>query len=197
MKYRFTKSALAGLMAVSLAACGSGSTTSGTSAAGASAGADSGTTDVAYKDTFTYAIGGEPSYLDPGYADDSVTSYVLNQIYYPMYYIAEDGSMVAAAVKDEKYDEDTMTYTFTLRDDLKWSDGQPCVAGAGGVPRVEEVADDLPAVLRDGRLVGLREGRRVEAVDSFHRSICLLLGSLLEFLTAHTASAAASTAVLS
>lgn len=129
MKYRFTKSALAGLMAVSLAACGSGSTTSGTSAAGASAGADSGTTDVAYKDTFTYAIGGEPSYLDPGYADDSVTSYVLNQIYYPMYYIAEDGSMVAAAVKDEKYDEDTMTYTFTLRDDLKWSDGQPCVAG--------------------------------------------------------------------
>ena len=91
MKYRFTKSALAGLMAVSLAACGSGSTTSGTSAAGASAGADSGTTDVAYKDTFTYAIGGEPSYLDPGYADDSVTSYVLNQIYYPMYYIAEDG----------------------------------------------------------------------------------------------------------
>lgn len=116
-----TKVALASMMSVSLVACSSSSSTTTTSTASADG-------DVTYKTTFTYAIGGEPSYLDPGYAADSVTSYVLNQIYYPLYYIGEDGSMIAAACENYEYDEDTMTYTFTIRDDLKWSDGEDCTA---------------------------------------------------------------------
>lgn len=129
MSTKILKSALAGMMALTLAACGSSSSTTSSSSAdaGSSSAADAGATG--YKDTFTYAIGGEPTYFDPGYSSDSVTAYVVNQLYYPLFYIGEDGSMVNAACTDYTYDEETMTYTFNLRQDLKWSDGQDCVAG--------------------------------------------------------------------
>lgn len=85
-------------------------------------------TNVVYKDTFTYAIGGEISSLDPSNAGDSVTAYVTNQTSYGLYHIGEDGSMVADQVKSLDVSEDGLTYTFKLSPN-KWSDGKDVVAG--------------------------------------------------------------------
>ena len=105
------------LMALSLTACGSDEGT--------------GTTDgeVTYKDTFTYAIGGEPNYLDPAVATDSVASYILNQTYYPLFAFVEDGSTVNEACTEYELDDTQTVYTLHLTEDNYWSDGQQVVAG--------------------------------------------------------------------
>lgn len=100
-------------MAISLTACGSG---------------DEGSGEVTYKDTFTYAIGGEPQYLDPAVASDSVASYILNQTYYPMFAIGEDGSLVNEACTSYEEDDSGTVYTFHLTEENYWSDGEKVTA---------------------------------------------------------------------
>ena len=73
--------ALTALMTLSLVACGSKDE---------SKGGDS-TSDVTYKTSFTYAIGGSPAYLDPAIASDSIGSYVLNQTTYPLFQLTQKG----------------------------------------------------------------------------------------------------------
>lgn len=117
---KVTKTALAALMGISLVGCSS--STSSSTAAASEDGA------VTYKDNFVYAIGGEPTYMCPGYVSDTVTGLLIQQIYYPLFYGDEDGNLINAACTDYEFDEDTMTYTFHIRDDLKWSDGEDCTA---------------------------------------------------------------------
>lgn len=106
---------LAMMMVFSLAACGGDNGDNG----------DSG----AIKDTFTYALGGEPNYLDPCIASDSVASYVLNQTYFPLFSIGADGSTVKNACVDYSLDASRTVYTFKLTENNYWSDGQKVVAG--------------------------------------------------------------------
>lgn len=106
---------LAMMMVFSLAACGGDNGDNG----------DSG----AIKDTFTYALGGEPNYLDPAIASDSVASYVLNQTYFPLFSIGADGSTVKNACVDYTLDASRTVYTFKLTENNYWSDGQKVVAG--------------------------------------------------------------------
>ncbi|MBR5979173.1 MAG: peptide ABC transporter substrate-binding protein [Oscillospiraceae bacterium] len=80
-----------------------------------------------YKDTFTFAIGGEPSSMDPANAGDSVTGLVTSQIQYGLFHIGEDGSMVPDSVLSWEVSEDGLTYTFKLRDNY-WSDGKKVTA---------------------------------------------------------------------
>ena len=106
---------LAMMMVFSLAACGGDN-------------GDNGDTG-AIKDTFTYALGGEPNYLDPAIASDSVASYVLNQTYFPLFSIGADGSTVKNACVDYSLDASRTVYTFKLTENNYWSDGQKVVAG--------------------------------------------------------------------
>ncbi|MBR3693707.1 MAG: peptide ABC transporter substrate-binding protein [Erysipelotrichales bacterium] len=81
--------------------------------------------------TFTYAIGGEPEYLDPAVGSDSVTSYVTNQIYYPLFRIGPNGATVNEACVS--YEESTNAdgkpvYTFKLTEENYWSDGEKVTA---------------------------------------------------------------------
>lgn len=108
---KLLKVLMAALMAVSLAACGGSK-------------ADD-------KTTFTYAVGGEPEYLDPAVGSDSVTSYVTNQLHYPLVRIDETGNVVKEAAKDIVQGTNAkgqMTYTVTLNDGLKWSNGDAVTA---------------------------------------------------------------------
>ena len=72
-------------------------------------------------DTFTYAIGDEPKYMDPASATDSIGSYVINNMFFPLFYLGPDGITPAAADTCE-VSEDGLTYTITLIDNY-WSDG--------------------------------------------------------------------------
>ena len=109
---RFSYMFLAAMMTLTLTACGG----------------DGGETTGTLADTFTYAIGGEPEQLDPAVGSDSVTSYILNQTYYPLFTIAEDGSLRNEACEDYEVSEDGLTYTFHLIENNYWSDGEQVTA---------------------------------------------------------------------
>lgn len=116
---------LAVAMSFSLAACSSGDKTTDTPT---TEGGETTTETTAYKTTFTYAIGGEPSYFDPAVGSDSVTAFVINQIYFPLFYIGTDGSMVNAACTSYDVSEDGLVYTLHLTEDNYWSDGKQVTA---------------------------------------------------------------------
>ncbi len=122
---KFFVGLLAVAMSFSLAACSSGEKTTTTDTPTTDGET---TTETAYKTTFTYAVGGEPNYLDPAIGSDSVTTFVTNQIYFPLFYIGTDGSMVNAACTGYDVSEDGLTYTLHLTEDNYWSDGQQVTA---------------------------------------------------------------------
>ena len=105
------------MMTLSMTACSS-EDPSGSSSTG----------EVTYKDTFTYAIGGEPNYLDPTVATDSVASYILNQTYYSLFSFGEDGSIINEACTEMTISDDGLVYTLTLDENNYWSDGVPVTA---------------------------------------------------------------------
>ena len=84
------------------------------------------TEEVTYKTSFTYAIGDSPAYLDPAVATDSIGSYVLNQVSYPLFQLTQNG-VEPCAVSEYTVSDDGLVYTLTLKDNT-WSDGQKVVA---------------------------------------------------------------------
>ncbi|MBQ8995106.1 MAG: peptide ABC transporter substrate-binding protein [Oscillospiraceae bacterium] len=124
---KFMALLLALVLVFSLAACGSqgGETPTGGGTDTPSGGGD--TPATATKTEFVYALGGSPNYLDPAIASDSIGSYVLNQIYLPLFILGDGGAVLNAACKDYTVDEDGLVYTFTLNDTY-WSDGQKVTA---------------------------------------------------------------------
>lgn len=77
---------------------------------------------------------GEPQTLDPQRATDSVSNTILQNIYSGLLRISPDLAVEAdlatevPTVENGGISEDGLTYTFHLRDGLKWSDGSPLVA---------------------------------------------------------------------
>lgn len=115
MKLTF-KTILCSTMALTLAACSSSSTSTATSSASTGS------------DTFRFAIGGEANYPDPAIDGDTLTASLLQLIGTTLYTIDGTGSAVPEAAESYDVSEDGLTYTFHLRDDLKWSDGQALTA---------------------------------------------------------------------
>ncbi len=73
-------------------------------------------------------IGSEPSTLDPGLATDSVSLYILHQLFEGLVqFDAELNAMPAVARRWEILDGG-LRYLFHLRDDVCWSDGSPLTA---------------------------------------------------------------------
>ncbi|MBP5265799.1 MAG: ABC transporter substrate-binding protein [Lachnospiraceae bacterium] len=84
-------------------------------------------TDADKANTFTYAISG-----DPGESTNVITSSsrwdlsTIKLIYSPLFMFNADGINWFLATDYET--EDNLTYTFHLRDDVTWSDGEPFTA---------------------------------------------------------------------
>jgi oligopeptide transport system substrate-binding protein len=73
-------------------------------------------------------LGGEPPTLDPTLATDSQSIQVLRSITYPLAYFDGDLNIVDGLASWE-ISADGLTVTFTLKDGIAYSDGQPIVAG--------------------------------------------------------------------
>lgn len=84
--------------------------------------------ETKYKTTFTYAVGGEPTYMDPAKCGDSVTSEIHNEIWYPLFYLVESGAVDNGDCIDYTVSDDGTVYTFKLDPNAKWSDGVPITA---------------------------------------------------------------------
>lgn len=118
---KVAKATLASLLTFSVAACSSGeSSTSSTDS-------QSSETRV-QKDTFVYAIAGEPNYPDSAIAGDALTAVLTDLLVTPLFNMTEDGEAEGYAVDTYEVSEDGLTYTFHLKDGMKWSDGSPLTA---------------------------------------------------------------------
>lgn len=73
--------------------------------------------------------GGEDSMkLDPGVASTLEGLSACRHLYEGLFKIGQSGQVEKGQAADYTMSEDGLTYTFTLRDDITWSDGQPVKA---------------------------------------------------------------------
>lgn len=73
-------------------------------------------------------LGGQPGSLDPQRAEDAFSYDVLRDLYEGLVVSSPDGGVVPAAAKSWDISADGRTYTFALREDARWSNGDPVVA---------------------------------------------------------------------
>lgn len=72
---------------------------------------------------------GEPRTLDPQLADDTYSFQVVRDLFEGLTAEDRNGGVVPGVAKSWHVDSSGKVYTFTLRDDARWSDGEPVVAG--------------------------------------------------------------------
>ncbi len=86
------------------------------------------TTEPKYGGTVTVGITQDIDSLDPHKIVSAGTREVLYNVYEGLVKPDVDGNMVAAVASRYSISEDAMTYTFTLRKEVKFSDGTPVTA---------------------------------------------------------------------
>ena len=118
----FLKVAGVGAAALGLAACGgskSGSTATSGSASSA-AGSSTGSVNTA---GFTVQYGPNPETLDPSLNNAVDGANTIITIFEPLLIINENNEVIGGQAESWEESEDGLTWTFTMRDGLKWSDG--------------------------------------------------------------------------
>lgn len=70
----------------------------------------------------------EPGSLDPALAQGTHESWILDHIFEGLMKRNEKGEVVPGMAKEYTLADDDVTYTFILRDDVKWSNGDPVTA---------------------------------------------------------------------
>ncbi len=78
--------------------------------------------------SITFQMGGEPECMDPTINDYSSGSYALQSLFRGLYKYDADGALIPAMAESYEVSEDGCTYTFKLKEGLKWSDGSPLTA---------------------------------------------------------------------
>lgn len=112
------------LAATALTAC-SGSN-SGTTKESSAAGTEAG--DKIPQVITTNLSGGEPYTLDPALASDTTSYFIIDNLYEGLYTYDKSGKIVEGAASKVDVSADAKTYTFTIRDNAKWSNGDPVTA---------------------------------------------------------------------
>ncbi|MEC7764763.1 MAG: peptide ABC transporter substrate-binding protein [Pseudomonadota bacterium] len=84
---------------------------------------------LAEDQTFTYRQLDEFSSLDPQIVEDVDGSDVVRDLFEGLMNQDAEGNLVPGVATGYEASEDKMTYTFTLREDAKWSNGDPVTAG--------------------------------------------------------------------
>lgn len=73
--------------------------------------------------------GAEPGTLDPSKAQGVPAANILRDLYEGLVSEAPDGALEPGGAKSWQISDDRKTYTFHLREDARWSNGKPVVAG--------------------------------------------------------------------
>ena len=83
---------------------------------------------LASDQSFTYRDLDESPSIDPGTAEDSAGGDILRDLFEGLMNQAPDGSLVPGVATSFEVSPDNKVYTFTLREDAKWSNGDPVTA---------------------------------------------------------------------
>lgn len=101
----------------------------------------------------TRALGGEPATLNPRFAEDNAALALMQDLYEGLTAEAADGSIVPGAAATWSVSDDGRTWTFRLRENLRWSNGTPLTAAqyvAGlDAARAEDSQAPYSALLQD------------------------------------------------
>ncbi len=128
MTKRIVSMALAlAMMTTVFAGCGNGGAAS--SGAATSAAASAAESKPAEAQTLSVSLGSEPETIDPALNQAADVTTVIQHMFEGLTRYSSDKKIVNAEAKDIKVSTDRKTYTVTLRDDLKWSDGKAVTAG--------------------------------------------------------------------
>ena len=133
MKKKTISAALAGVLAVSLlSACGSSepqniADVSSTTAASSEAASTTDSAEPAAQE-MTFVLNSIPDGLDPTVTNNSFAQYVILNCFEGLVTYDETGSVVPGQAESWDISDDGLTYTFHLREGLKWSDGTPLTA---------------------------------------------------------------------
>ena len=84
---------------------------------------------LAADQTFTYRVLDEHSSLDPQIVEDVTGSEVVRDLFEGLLNQDRDGNLVPGVAETWEASDDKLTYTFHLRDNAKWSNGDPVTAG--------------------------------------------------------------------
>ena len=121
-------------------------------------------------------LGGQPGSLDPQRAEDAFSFDVLRDLYEGLTSSSPSGDVLPAAAESWSVDETGTRYTFTLRRNARWSNGDPVLArqfvaalrravdpatAAGGADLLRSI-ENAPEILKGGLLA---DKLAVRAVD--------------------------------
>ncbi len=123
--------AMAGCMAASLAACGSTAASTDTAASTSAATAES--TEAteatgASANGFTVQLGPNPETLDPALNSSIDGANTIITTFEPLLLIDENNEVIPGQAESYTVSDDGLTWTFTMKDGLKWSDGSDLTA---------------------------------------------------------------------
>ena len=89
---------------------------------------DGGDAEKADEQVLNVNIKEEPPSLHPGKSSDTTSSAVLDQIFEGLTRINQDGEPEEAMAESIDISDDQLTYTFHIREDANWSNGDPVTA---------------------------------------------------------------------
>jgi oligopeptide transport system substrate-binding protein len=84
---------------------------------------------LASDQSFTYRVGDESPSYDPGLVEDVDGSKIVRDLFEGLMSQDAAGNLVPGVATGYEVSDDNLVYTFTLRDNAKWSNGDPVVAG--------------------------------------------------------------------
>lgn len=87
-----------------------------------------GDSELADDQTLNVNIKSEPPSLHPGTATDTTSAAVLYQTFEGLMRINQDDEVEEAMAESYTISDDQLTYTFKIRDDVNWSNGDPVTA---------------------------------------------------------------------
>ena len=129
MKKKLSLLLCAALTATTLAGCGQAQSSPAGTDAGTEASAAGTAGSKEGEKILTYAVMEEPETLDPTLNNYSTSSTFLQNMFCGLFQLEADGSLGNAMCDTYEVSGDGLTYTFTLKDGLKWSDGSDLTAG--------------------------------------------------------------------
>ena len=112
------------LVVPALAGCGGG----GSSTAPAGGESSTSTPGAAVKQEVVFNAKSEPPDLNPLTSTDTTSFWIMDHLGEGLYTKDKDGNPVLGTAKEVKLSDDKLKYTFILRDDAKWTNGEPVTA---------------------------------------------------------------------
>lgn len=110
-------------------------------------------------------LGSEPAELHPGQISENLSVDVLTQTFEGLTRIGQDGEAENAMASEIDISDDKLVYTFTIREDANWSNGDPVTADDFEYAWKHTLDPDNPHTPKVGRLYSVKNAIQAKAGD--------------------------------